>query len=153
MRIRAAGITDIDSIRQLLDDQNVFHAELLPSLFQLSPTKEARICDVLVSTDADYLVADEGGELVGLVEIRLAQTKSLPILVQKTYAHIQEMIVSECHRGRGIGSELMACARGWACERGAQCLRASVVPTNGRARAFYAEHGFEDIMVSIESEI
>jgi ribosomal protein S18 acetylase RimI-like enzyme len=153
MQIRTAGITDIDRIRKLLDEQNAFHATIHPGFFQLSATKEAGICDVLVSTDADYLVADEEGEIVGLVEIRVVQTKRLPILVQKTYAHIQEMIVSESRRGRGIGSELMACARGWACERGAQCLRTSVVPTNDRARAFYAKHGFEDIMVSIEAEI
>lgn len=152
MKIRTAGITDIDGIRKLLDEQNAFHAKLLPGFFQLSATKESRICDVLVSTDADYLVADEKGELVGLVEICIAQTKSLPILVRKTYGHIQEAIVGESYRGQGIGSQLLTSARSWAHERGAQCLRTSVVPTNDRARAFYAKHGFDDIMVSIESE-
>lgn len=153
MQIRAAGITDIDSIRKLLDEQNAFHAQLLPGFFQLSATDESRVRVVLESADADYLVADEDGELIGLVEVCIAQTKNLPILVQKIYAYLQEAIVSDAHRGRGIGSQLMACARSWARERGVQCLRTSVAPANDRARAFYAKRGFADIMISIESEI
>lgn len=153
MQIRTAGITDIDRICRLLDEQNAFHAQLLPGLFQLSATEESRVRDVLESANADYLVADEDKELIGLVEICIAQTKNLPILVRRTYAYIQEAIVSDAHRRRGIGSQLMACSCSWARERGVQCLRTSVVPTNDQARAFYAKHGFEDIMISIESEI
>ncbi|MBU1049135.1 GNAT family N-acetyltransferase [Candidatus Bipolaricaulota bacterium] len=151
MTIRPAVPSDTTALCQLLDEQNVFHADLLPEFFQVSATQESRIRALLEAQDAQFLVADDGGELVGLIELRIFTTKDLPILVQKRYVYIQEMIVSEAQRGHGIGSALMNAARSWGAKHGAVSLRTSVVPANDRARNFYRSHGFTDIMVSIES--
>jgi len=153
MHIRTATEKDITSIRWLLDEQNVFHSELLPAFFRVSPTEESRVRKVLEEADADFLIAEEEGELLGLAELHRKATKDLPILVQKAYVYIQELIVAEGHQGRGIGTEMMEAIRTWARERGAPSLRTSVVPSNDRARAFYARHGFVDTMVSIEADV
>ncbi|MFC2095029.1 GNAT family N-acetyltransferase [Candidatus Bipolaricaulota bacterium] len=153
MLIRIADETDTEAIKHLLDEQNVFHVELLPGFFKASATEESRIAAVIDGPDATLLVAEEDGEIRGLLEIHVTRTKELPILVQKTYGYIQELIVSDGYRRRGTGSELLAVARDWARERGAQSLRASVVPCNEHAQNFYAKQGFSDIMVSVEAEV
>ncbi len=153
VHIRIADERDIAGIRRLLDEQNAFHVDQLPGFFQASPTAESRVRSVLESPDADYIVAEEDDEIVGLVELHVRETKDLPFLVRKTYAYIQELIVAAGHRGRGIGTRLMDATRAWAREHGAESLRTSVVPTNDRARAFYAKHGFADIMISLEADL
>lgn len=149
--IRRAVDSDAEAVCQLLDEQNRFHVQLLPEVFTRSPTDRSRVRQVLGDTDADLFVAELGGVIVGLVELRVVHTKELPVLVQKKYVYVQEMIVAEGLRGHGIGSLLMESARHWARERGAQSIRTSVVPSNRRARSFYAREGFAEIMISLEA--
>ena len=153
MHIRPAQTADRKAVQQLLDEQNRFHVELLPGFFREHPTDNARIDQVLDDPDAVLLVAEVDTSVVALAEIRCTQTKDLPILVQKRYAYIQEMIVSASCRGAGIGAALMASAREWARSRGATSLRTSVVPGNLLARAFYEREGFGAIMVSLEADL
>lgn len=153
MNIRRAQETDIGAIRQLLDAQNRLHTQLLPGFFQESPTTEERVRNVLENPQATFLVAEDAGEILGLIELHLTRTKDLPILAEKHYVHIGELIVAEASRRKGIGSRLIDEARSWAGELGARALRTSVVPANDAARAFYAKHGFDDIMISVESEL
>ena len=153
VRVRRATPQDEKAICQLLDEQNVHHARLLPSFFRLSATQGSCVGNVLENPRAVFLVAEARGKVVGLAELHLTQTKSLPILVQKPYVHIGELIVAEAFKGRGIGRALMDASRDWARKCGAGCLRTSVVPTNEGARRFYAREGFHDIMVSIESSV
>lgn len=130
MHVGTAGETDIDAIRMLLDEQNAFHVGLLPGFFRLHPTDESRIRAVLEDLDGDDLVAEEDGEVLGLVELHLKKTKDLPILGRKTYAGIREMIVAEGCRERGIGSQLMEAARAWPGSAGrSRCAPQSFRPT------------------------
>jgi ribosomal protein S18 acetylase RimI-like enzyme len=48
----------------------------------------------------------------------------------------------QAHRGRGIGSLLLAALYQEAAERGYRSIRLDVVATNTRARALYERHGF-----------
>ena len=153
MHIRLAEPADRQAVQRLLDEQNRFHVELLPGFFREHRTDDARIDQVLDDPDAVLLVAEVDTSVVALAEIRCAQTKDLPILVQKRYATIQEMIVEASHRGTGIGAALMASAREWARAQGAVSLRTSVVPGNARARAFYEREGFGEIMVNLEADL
>ena len=151
--IRRSTHADIPGLCVLLDEQNALHVALLPSFFKPSQTIDARIHNTLEDSDAEILVVEELGQLVGLVELRITETKPLPVLVQKRYAYIQELFVAASYRGQGIGSALMAAARAWASDRGASALRTSVVPSNTQARAFYTKHGFSENMLSIEAEL
>jgi len=153
MRIRDATETDLGVIRRLLDEQNAFHVDLAPGFFRIGPTGAERIRGVLDDSEAVLLVAEHAGGVVGLAEVRLTRTKDLPVLVQKTYAFLQELYVAEAFRGQGIGTELLHAARAWARDRGAGSIRTAVVPTNDSARRFYAKHGFADTMISLEADI
>ena len=153
MPIRDATEADLGAIRRLLDEQNAFHAGLAPAFFRLGPTADERIRRILEDEEATLFVAENSGAVVGLAEIRLTRTKSLPVLVQKICVFLQELYVAEALRGQGIGTELLQAARAWARDRGAESMRTTVVPTNDAARAFYDKHGFTDTMISLEANL
>ncbi len=55
---------------------------------------------------------------------------------------VDGLCVVPTHRGRGIGSLLLAALYQEAAERGYRSIRLDVVATNTRARALYERHGF-----------
>lgn len=153
MHIRPARPADMKGVLRLLDEQNQFHVDLLPGFFRNQRTEPSRVEELLGDPDSALLVAEVDSTVVALAEARLARTKDLPVLVQKAYVYVQEMIVTDSFRGKGIGTALMDAVRTWARERGAQSLRTAVVPANKRARDFYEREGFGEIMISLESEL
>lgn len=56
---------------------------------------------------------------------------------------VDGLCVVPTHRGRGIGSLLLAALYQEAAERGYRSIRLDVVATNTRARALYERHGFQ----------
>ena len=56
---------------------------------------------------------------------------------------VDGLCVVQAHRGRGIGSLLLAALYQEAAERGYRSIRLDVVATNARARALYERHGFQ----------
>ena len=153
MVIRTADADDSEGIKRLLDEQNAIHVDLLPTFFRLSPASEEGIIEVISSPEDDFVVAEENGSIVGLIQLRESRTGDLPILIQKRYASIKEMIVAEVSRREGVGSRLMDAAKRWATERGLQYIRTSVTPNNEPAKSFYSQEGFRHIMYSIEMKI
>ena len=153
LSIRPASKRDSADLLVLLDTQNAFHAAHLPSFFERGDTVEDRILRVFEDPDAERLVADDHERLHGGVELRLAETKPLPILVRKRFAYIQKLIALEGFREKEIGTALLEAARAWAQARGVHPLRTSVAPGNERAGAFCAKQGFPETMISIETAL
>jgi GNAT superfamily N-acetyltransferase len=59
-----------------------------------------------------------------------------------TFAEIQGLVVSEAHRGAGIGTLLVRHAEGWAAARGCSRMRVRTNVIRERTRAFYRKHGY-----------
>jgi len=68
----------------------------------------------------------------------------VPVADAADSVELISMWVSPAARGTGAGDCLIREVERWAAERGAICLRLSVVPDNIRAAALYARHGFTD---------
>jgi len=79
------------------------------------------------------LVADDDGRLVGMIGLH-----PLPYGVVDLGT-----MVRDGHRGRGVGSALLARGIDWARTHGAHMMRLQHWPHNAAARALYERHGFE----------
>jgi GNAT superfamily N-acetyltransferase len=95
---------------------------------------------VAASADDEILVAEVGGQVVGLIGIRIH-------LVIHRVGHVGEytsMVVSASHRRLGIGQALVAAAEQWLSARGVTSFR---VASNNRrkdeAHRFYTALGYE----------
>jgi ribosomal protein S18 acetylase RimI-like enzyme len=101
-----------------------------------------------------FLVAEYEGERVGYATLLLGLTSAdEPEEVLYTYAHIGDLAVASRHRGKGIGSALMAHCEKLALAAGESWLRLSVLAGNHSARGFYANVGMQETLVRLEKKL
>jgi ribosomal protein S18 acetylase RimI-like enzyme len=100
--------------------------------------------------DADYIVAELDGRVVGFVNIECASHPDAPVFRPREFAHIENAVVCEALRGKGIGHRLFDAVVAWAKERGLQHVQVSVWHENEGAREFYLSQGFRPITVRME---
>ncbi len=92
--------------------------------------------------ESAFLVADEGGTVVAVAEIRVASSPAAPMFRPLRKAFVINLVVDGDRRGRGIGSQLLAAIREWALERSLDRIEVNVYADNVRAAEFYAKSGF-----------
>ena len=85
----------------------------------------------------DLFVGVVDGEIVG--NLWLFTDPKLP--VQSTY--IYDIEITEAHRGKGLGRQLLAAAEAWCGEHGSTSVRLNVFAPNKTARALYESAGYE----------
>ncbi|HJP64844.1 MAG TPA: GNAT family N-acetyltransferase [Actinomycetota bacterium] len=85
-------------------------------------------------------VAEEGGEIVGFVDVVLQPWLNF----LEPEAHVPDLIVTERARSRGAGAALLAAAEALGRERGAFALSLDSANWRTRAHAFYRREGMED---------
>jgi ribosomal protein S18 acetylase RimI-like enzyme len=147
--IRAAVEGDYEALSGLYRQADRLHAEHLPDVFKV-PGEHPRSRDVLLgaiaSETAALLVAEHAGEVVGFVRLMERGTPDVPFFVARRYAQIEEIVVAEAFRRRGVGRLLMEQAHQWARGRGLQSVELTVWEFNEGAIALYESLGYGTLM-------
>jgi GNAT superfamily N-acetyltransferase len=94
----------------------------------------------LETPDRFAFVADDGGTIVGLIDLMLFPRLNFSV----PEAWVPDLIVTEEARSRGAGSALLAQAEAVARERGAFALTLDSANWRTRAHAFYLREGMTD---------
>jgi GNAT superfamily N-acetyltransferase len=121
---RPARADDSDAIAVLLGQLGY------PASASEIPARLAALADY---PNALTLVAADRGEVVGIVTAHVFPS----LHVAEPVAWITSMVVSEEHRSRGIGSELIERAERWAVEKGAVKVALTSALHREDAHAFY----------------
>ena len=107
-------------------------------------------CRVLLkNADSHTLVAEADGDVIGVVNLDIRRT----ILHSGLSGLIDEIVVAEGYRGKGVGRKLIdaaveKCKLSGCCE-----IEVSTEFTNTKARSFYKSCGFEEMGVFLERDI
>lgn len=153
MRIELAGADDYEGICVVLAEVDALHVEHLPELFAPKPGP-VRPRELLVARisgpGSAVLVAREGAEIVGVLEILMKIPTNREGLVHRPVALIDNVVVRAAHRGRGIGTQLMSHADIWAREHGAIATELHVWSFNDPARRLYERLGYSARSVRME---
>ncbi|MFI0849352.1 GNAT family N-acetyltransferase [Mesorhizobium sp. IMUNJ 23232] len=90
------------------------------------------------------LVAEAGGKVAGLM-VWVAQTDE-PYMEEaaRRYGSVQDIVVAEAHRGKGIGRALLAEAERLTREAGMSRLKLTVLAGNDAAVTAYERAGYRD---------
>jgi ribosomal protein S18 acetylase RimI-like enzyme len=114
-------------------------ARLLPQLSRTAPALSRQALDEIVSSPATALLVarDEAGTIVGSLTLVLFR---IPTGVR---AWIEDVVVDESARGRGIGEALTMRAIAIATERGARSVDLSSRPEREAANRLYQRLGFQ----------
>src|SRR5439155_8831076 len=119
--IRAATRDDYEGICELFAEADAFHAEALPGVFRVvdGPARTLDFISQLIEDEnAALLVAEAGGQFVGLVHVAERAASDFSCVVPRRYAQVDSLLVTASHWRQGIGRSLMEEARMWAAGRG-----------------------------------
>jgi len=156
MTIRRAGLSDILEIQRLYRQLDRHHAALLPAIFR-RVDGDARGDEVIQEwidrDDADYLVAELDEKMVGFVNVKRSTHPSFPMFRPHKYAMIENTVVDQAYRGKGIGRALFDDAIAWARERGLRHVQTTVWHDNAGAREFYLNRGFRPMTMRLELDM
>jgi GNAT superfamily N-acetyltransferase len=144
--IRPAIKTDLPLIRPLLSE--LMEAMADTEGFDLDRSIEN--CRMMIRYPAQHvLVAVQGSNILGLVNFTMRKTITHP----SSSGLIDELIVSESSRGKGIAKQLIRAAIDKCREFGCCELEVSTERSNTKARRFYRACGFKEDAVLLELDL
>jgi len=148
--VRQAQESDHAALCRLWAEGDALHARLRPDFFRVAagmPRSRRFLIQALAARQEVVLLAAVGDapELAGLIHVRIYDTPVEPTKVPRTRGHVEEMVVAQACRRKGVGRELMQEAVRWCREQGASQLLLTVWAGNRPAEAFYADLGFQPV--------
>jgi len=111
------------------------------------------IASAIQARDSDYLVAIVDSRVVGFLDIRESVTPDFPMFVPRRFALVDNVVVEEGHRGKGIGTRLLEGATEWARNRGLSSIQLTVWSQNTEAIRLYRRLGFAVVIQRMEKAL
>jgi ribosomal protein S18 acetylase RimI-like enzyme len=137
VRIRPAGIQDLDDLVELL--RLLFSIE---ADFEVDAARQRRGLSMLLDGCGKHrclFAAEAGGRVVGMASAQTLISTAEGGLA----ALVEDVVVAEPWRGRGIGRMLVAAIERWAADRGVSRLQLLADRANAPALSFYAKQGWK----------
>ena len=145
MDIRAPQAMDLVAIEELFEELDALHRERLPERFHASvePARsQDHLLEVIHGPDTAFLIAEDGGDVLGLVHLAVRSAPELPMFVQRRFVAVENFVVAKRAQRRGVGRALMTAADAWARNHGAIGMELTVYEANEEAFAFYRALGY-----------
>jgi ribosomal protein S18 acetylase RimI-like enzyme len=145
LTIRPAIAQDHEAVCQILEEVDVLHRHELPHIFRKpdGPARELTyFLQLLADADHALFLAEEGDEPIGFTHASVRDTPSIPLLVPRRIAFVDDVVVKSGHRRAGVGRALMEHAHQWARAQGASEVQLSVYSFNQPAIDFYRALGY-----------
>lgn len=133
--LRPATPADLDALVHLLGVLFTLEADFRPE-----PERQRRGLALLLAEPARaaVVVAERAGEVVGMATAQLVVSTAQGA----PSAWVEDVVVAEAARGRGIGGRLLDALEAWARARGATRLQLLADLENAPALGFYAGRGW-----------
>ncbi len=141
--VRGAALRDIAGLKALLDQLDAYHAEIQPGFFRVAGAgrPEEEIRRAVTDRDGVVLVAEGEGRLVGAVSLRAFDTPDNPLMVPERRALLEDMVVEQGARRRGVGRALVEASLEWCRSQGVARMVLTVWEGNEAAEGFYEAVG------------
>jgi GNAT superfamily N-acetyltransferase len=144
--IREATKSDLPVIGKLLEDLT----NAMDDTEGIDIGIAIKTCEHLLNDASSYiLVAAMEGTPVGFINFTIRQT----ILHRSPSALIDELVVAEEYRGKGVGKQLVLAAIEKCRQLGCCEVEVSTEKINLKARKFYKRYGFEERGMLFEMDL
>ena len=155
--VRRAGIERLDDLAALWIAMQEHHEAVAPPALtaEVAPFREhadswrrrrASYAAWFAADSAVLHVAEaDGGELAGYAMVRLGGGWA-QLATPEAIAELESLSVAVAHRGRGVGSLLLAAVHADLRERGIEVVTLAVFAGNDGAERLYARHGMRPIL-------
>ncbi len=142
MVIRKAILDDLPGIIKLYDEFFRYNHTLQPSYYCAASSNEDYPKETIRNETADLLVAENDGNLIGMLHIRESSTPPYDAFVPHRFSEIVDFIVTESERNKGIGQKLLDAAKEWTAERNLDYIELFVLSDAKNENRFYKNQGF-----------
>lgn len=136
-RIRAARPADLAACTALVGELFALERD-----FVFDARKVRRGLGALIRAGRHHrvLVAVAGHEVRGMVSLQtvISTAEGGPV------AWLEDLVVTQAHRGRGLGGRLLAGAEAWAVRHGLRRLQLVAEIANRQALDFYRQHAWQE---------
>jgi ribosomal protein S18 acetylase RimI-like enzyme len=158
LSVREAAEGDLDDLAELLVEGFAFHAQYLPEWFQVpegydTAGQKPYLRDALDAQDSVILMAVAAGKTVGFAVVSIKETVGLSLVVEKKYAYVQSLIVTESSRRGGVGSLLMRAVEDWARGQEATQVQLDMWEFDGGPLGFYEKLGYKTMRRRMAREV
>src|SRR5262249_6530738 len=103
------------------------------------------VAQALTAGDEIILLAESRGEPAGLIHVQLYDTPPLSAMVARRRAHVEDLVVHERFRRRGVGRRVLEAASEWARAHRASEIVLTVWRGNHVAARFYRALGYRPL--------
>jgi ribosomal protein S18 acetylase RimI-like enzyme len=145
VEIRTATTNDALAISAIAAEVQTLHADAQPRIFKPatpSPFPPETISRLMATRDHIFWVGLVDGSVAGYAYAMVEDQPESPWKYPVSVLLLVQMGVKAEHRGRGVGSAIIAAVRSEAARRGVAEVRLTVWSFNSEAIRFYARHGF-----------
>ena len=140
--IRKATMSDIHTISELYREQFREMSKLIPDFIKEGDQSKEFIENTITNKESDILVYENNGIAVGFILLQAKTRPDFPFMLPGKYCYIMDIIVTESHRGKGFGTNLMKSAKNWAKEHDCIFINLDVLVNNPSAIKLYSKLGF-----------
>ncbi len=139
VNVRQATVEDASQVAALI-------RELASSMGEATPVTGGYVRAYMAFPGSKILLAEEDARAVGL----LSYSVRPGLFHGGDSALIEELVVTESHRGKGVGSALLTALLKQLEEEGCAEVSVSTMPDNAGVLRFYKSHGLVDEAVYLE---
>lgn len=142
MVVRIAKMHDAGNLKEMNRELYSYMSKLNPYNFAEGCFNNEFIHKVIISNMSDFLIIEEGKEILGYAFVEARKTSNLDMLVPHTFVYINDICIKEEYRNKGIGKKLLESIKNWAMIRGLEYVELNVLTENKDAIKFYQKLGF-----------
>jgi ribosomal protein S18 acetylase RimI-like enzyme len=162
--IRQVGIEHVDALAPLWLDMQAHHETVAPPWLTnggpgfRDPAESWRrrrasyVSWFEESAAVLHIAEDAGGAVAGYAMVRLGGGWS-QLATPEAMAELESLSVAAEHRGRGLGSRLLAAVHADLRERGIEAVAVVVFAGNDAAARLYARHGMQPILTHMMGRV
>jgi ribosomal protein S18 acetylase RimI-like enzyme len=144
---RKAKLDDRDQLDALFREELEYHKRLLPDVFKI-PDKlidESWLKSTLDNDNSSLVVAEHTGTIVGAILYNIKVNPADSIYNERIFGYIEELIVKESFREKGIGKKLLDFAISDLKNRDVNEIELNVWENNKLGQEFFKKYGFKTI--------
>jgi len=150
IKIRTATLNDLDTLLDFERGIMEFERPIDPTIKE-GDAHYYDLAALIKSADAEVLVAEQDGELIGSGYAHIIDSKSY--LKHRQHAHLGFMYVKPDHRGKGVNQMIMDALQQWALSKNITEFRLEVYHNNPSAIRAYEKVGFMPLLLEMRMEL
>ena len=152
LNLREAILDDRIQLDELFHEELEYHKSLMPNLFKI-PEKvidESWLKSILINKNTFLVVSDYNGIIVGAILYKIDANPDDTIYKERKFGYIEELIVKQIFRGKGIGKELLNHVIKDLKTRNIIDIELNVWENNKIGQRFFKKHKFKTIQTRMK---